>query len=166
MRHKVRVVRRSEASPEHITWDDVARYVLPTMGVGFVLIVWQPLSFVPPAKPFSGLIYVLCAVAWIPLLLLLAWRHPAGAQWKLYAILAVGVIPVLMALSLLLGTLTSFAFEPKCESITASNFFARYECRTLFASSDSFLKETFESVPFTPVMWRVEKKNCSPNGCY
>jgi len=166
MRHKIRVVHRSEALPTHITWDRVARCVLPPMGVGFVLIVWQPLTLVPPAKSFSGLIYVLCAVAWIPLLLLFAWRHPAGAQWKLYALVAAGVIPVLMALSLLLSTLTSFAFEPKCESISSPNWLTRYECRTLFALSDSYLKETFESVPFTPVMWRIDKKNCSLNGCY
>ncbi|MBI5713993.1 MAG: hypothetical protein HZC38_11325, partial [Chloroflexi bacterium] len=110
MRHKIRIIHRSEASPTHITWDRVARYVLPTMGAGFILIVWQPLTLVPPAKSFSGLIYVLCAVTWIPLLLLFVRRHPAGAQWKLYAIVAVGVIPVLIALSLLLSTLTSFAF--------------------------------------------------------
>lgn len=166
MRHKIRVVHRSEASPGHITWDRVARYVLPTMGVGFIFIVWQPLTLVPPAKSFTGLIYVLCAVAWIPLLLLFARQHPAGEQWKLYAIVAVGVVPVLMALSLLLGTLTSLSFESKCESISSPNFFVRYECRTTFAWGDSFLQETFESIPFTPVMWRVEKKNCSPNGCY
>src|SRR5258708_2545207 len=119
-----------------LTWRHSAVIVLIIMAVGTLLALCGHNLLSPPPFSPAAYLYMIPALAWVPVLLYFGFRHPIGWRWIPVLLMLAGIVPILIALGLGFRAALLSPIDPTCLQQTLENGQIQYTCRiSLIADS-------------------------------
>jgi hypothetical protein len=140
---------------QRLTWGRCIGMATLVLIGGAFLALWRPVYFAPPHLAASGVFYLVMAWLWIPALIILALRRPAGS-WPL---LIIGLVPMVIV-SVLVSFLLALFFvviPADCPQTRAPAGAVVYTC-SMALMSDSRVTYVFEGAPGSPLVRLVSSE--------